>query len=297
MRCLNEWIARRANREDGCTGRFWESRFKCRHLLDAIARLVVAAYNDLNPIRAGMARTPEESDYTSVQDRILARQAFAAGSGGRGRRSKGRLRALLNRLAPDAQPQHAEDGLWLLPIDERHGSEDRPGLARITLDEYLQPVDATGRKIRGDKRGAIPAHLRPILERLDIDEESWTRELARTAGMFGTAVGSAAARAREALRRGTRWVASVLNVYREDAAAAEAVSFRQACEAAGIAGGGRGPGGRRIRRHAMACDARGPWWRRHGVAGGRRDDGRRVRAGPAACQGRPGGLATASASR
>ncbi len=75
MKCLNEYIAKRANIEDKCTGHFWESRFKSQALLDERALLTCMAYVDLNPIRAAMANTPESADYTSIQERIKSKNS------------------------------------------------------------------------------------------------------------------------------------------------------------------------------------------------------------------------------
>jgi REP element-mobilizing transposase RayT len=169
MRCLAEPIARRGNLEDKVTGRFWEGRFRAQVLLDETAITACMAYVDLNPIRAGIAKTPETSGFTSVKERIEDRSTAAEAS------------------TPDAQDvriEHGERAGWLAPIalepprrKVREKSTARrasnKGCLSMTLDQYLQLLDWTGRQLRADKTGAIPRDCAPILERLELNAESW----------------------------------------------------------------------------------------------------------------------------
>ncbi len=158
MKCLNEPIARKANKEDGCTGHFWESRYKSQALLSEEALLSAMAYVDLNPIRAAMAETPETSDHTSIKERIKPRFSLDEALGHAV--DQGDLNSLSVALKP------------LLAFDESITAEKQNGIP-FGFTDYLTLVDWTGRAIRNDKRGFIPDSLPPILTRLGIEEKTW----------------------------------------------------------------------------------------------------------------------------
>ena len=65
-----EAVARRANKEDGCTGRFWEGRFYCQRLLDPAAVLAATIYVELNPLRANIVDLPGFAQFTSLTNRL-----------------------------------------------------------------------------------------------------------------------------------------------------------------------------------------------------------------------------------
>ncbi len=70
MKHLKQPIAWRANREDRCTGHFFEGRFYSGALLNDAAVLAAMAYVDLNPIRAKLAKTLEACRDSSVFQRL-----------------------------------------------------------------------------------------------------------------------------------------------------------------------------------------------------------------------------------
>jgi REP element-mobilizing transposase RayT len=163
MRCLNEPIARQANQEDNCTGRFWEGRFKSQALLDETAVLACMAYVDLNPIRAKMADTLEQSDHTSIQLRI---QAALKGE----------------------QPQNLLPMIFLKRVGNER--ENQPNGIAFSLTDYLQLVDDTGRIIRNDKRGAISDNSIKLLTSLNIQQDNWLKLTTEFGKLFHGPVGT-----------------------------------------------------------------------------------------------------------
>jgi len=162
MRCLNEHMARRANAEDECTGRFWEGRFKCQALVDEAALLSCMAYVDLNPVRAGLCGGLSESDFTSIQARLLRPIKEASEESEAGEQS----------LARPATPK-------LMPF--RPATVERKGLAKagtvavlpFRLEDYIELVDWTGRIARADKRGSIPTESPKALSTLGLNGVQW----------------------------------------------------------------------------------------------------------------------------
>jgi REP element-mobilizing transposase RayT len=163
MRILNEAIAREANTEDQCTGRFWEGRFKSQALLDEAALLACMAYVDLNPIRAGMAKTLENSDHTSVKKRCL-----------KAHKNKG-----LNQVSQQ------ERSLYPFVGNPKLGQAE--GI-QVKLTDYLELLDSTGRILKNGKC-AISDSMGSILSRLDIGDDQWLEMTSNFEGCFSSFVG------------------------------------------------------------------------------------------------------------
>jgi len=174
MRCLNEHIAKKANKEDGVKGRFWGGRFKAIKLEDETAIATCMVYVDLNEIRAKVAKTPEESEYTSAYERIKAR--------GTNKR------------------------LWLSPIQQTNTSK---GALSISLDEYLNLLDTTGRAFKEGKRGKIPKSIAPILQRLAISEDKWLDASTNFDNYFFRLAGKSENMVAAAAKMGQNWLKGI----------------------------------------------------------------------------------------
>ncbi|WP_284320516.1 hypothetical protein [Dyella acidisoli] len=173
MRCLNEPIARKANQEDGCTGRFWEGRFKCQALLDEQAVLACMVYVDLNPIRAGMALDLPSSTHTSIKLRLK-----------------------------DMEQKESLSKRKLGPVA---GMLMKPSLSLRGLD-YLELVDWSGRVVREGKRGTIASTVPSVLAKLGLRELQWQSQMLGIESRYWRAVGTVESLVAKARALGQCWL-------------------------------------------------------------------------------------------
>ena len=131
-------------------------------------------YVDLNPVRAGIAATPEASDFTSVQERIADLKSADEVS---------------TADAKDARIEHGESAGWLAPVElepkrkkvrEKCSSRraSNKGCVFMSLAEYLELLDWTGRQVMPGKRGAVARKVPAILDRLNLSAELWMQTIA-----------------------------------------------------------------------------------------------------------------------
>lgn len=195
MRVLNETIARKANAEDNCTGRFWEGRFKSQALLDEQAVLMAMTYVDLNPVRACMSDTPETSSHTSIAKRLEKSEEPKAVQPVKEiqeqNQKQDKLLQQKNRRKTNAL--RCEESLSQLPAAPLMPFDPTETLATsipFAFDDYADLVDYIGRSEVSGKRGKIAESTPQILKRLNMNAEEFISQADNLLKTFSTAIGA-----------------------------------------------------------------------------------------------------------
>jgi len=183
------WLGsfRRANAEEDVTGHFWESRFKSTRLDNAAAVVSGMVYVDLNPIRAGKAKCSEESLFTSAYERLCSDLNTSKNQ---------KLEDIIGNKITESVVGES----WLCPIESIFHTK-----SGLTLEEYLEVVDLTGRRIVEGKRGSIPESLAPILERMSINTDNWLKTSTDFTNLFPRVSGSVNNMKEAARCAGRKW--------------------------------------------------------------------------------------------
>jgi len=190
MKCLNEHISRQANKEDNCTGKFWEGRFKSQALLDETALLSCMAYVDLNPIRAGIANSLTDSEFTSIKERISQFKSH----------QRQHNKSNQDYTTP-SQPKA------LLPFAAISDTNALP----FSYADYFELVDWSGRHIDPKKTGYINECEPKLLSLLAINNDDWLTSVQEFRRQYGSFAGSEQQLRDYAHKHGRSWCKGVAN--------------------------------------------------------------------------------------
>lgn len=237
MRALSEPIARRANKEDECTGHFWEGRFKSQRIVDEAGLLACAMYVDLNPVRAAIVESPDKSLHTSAYDRIKSQQGALIDSAAYELKAIPREEAAkLKMETPVAELKRIRAAKkkrgngkrvrrddWLAPLTlpkEQLSSDpqvhkqgvrasDR-GFLNMKMEDYLNILRWTGGEASTSAMETveeIPERVRRVLASFSIDARIWRKLVWEYKKYFGksSCAGRPEAMVEDAKRRGRSW--------------------------------------------------------------------------------------------
>lgn len=98
------------NRTHSRTGRLWEDRFKSVIVEDGVAAKTMAAYIDLNPVRAGIVKDPADYRWSSYGE------AIGGGAKGNGKKA----RAGLVRAIRAHKGCNADDSFWANDVSREY---------------------------------------------------------------------------------------------------------------------------------------------------------------------------------
>ena len=174
MRRINEPLAKQSNQEDFCKGHFWESRFTSQVLLDESAALACMAYVDLNPIRAGMSQSLEQSDYTSIQTRV-------------------------NQMTEEALNQAIK----------AIAGQVRQKTLTMPLKDYMVLVEWTGKAIVYPNKASMSQHIQSVLTQLNLNQNHWLSQIKCYGKNSGRFVGSVKALKAKAEELNLRWIKGI----------------------------------------------------------------------------------------
>jgi REP element-mobilizing transposase RayT len=234
MRALCEPIARMANKQDEVTGRFWEGRFRAQKIVDEAGLLACSMYVDLNPVRAAMTQSPDDSTFTSAYDRIEG--------------SKGKMIAAAAFDLVTITPEEAGEQIRNTPVEklkeQRRAKRRSPTGRRVLRDSWLSPLELASQTLAADAQvhrdgvrasdkgflslswrdyvallrwtaqqrvkgavASIPAKLQSIFAKLGIDGSMWRDLVWDYKRYFGksSCAGRSESMAAEAERQGKRF--------------------------------------------------------------------------------------------
>ncbi len=146
---LNEPLAKQANKEDSCTGSFWQGRYSAQALLDEAAVFSCMAYVDLNPVRAKITNKLEESSHTSIQQQFNA----------------------IKEKEPIDVQAHLNSSIRAISNSVK--SKSLP----MSLKNYIELVEWTGKNIVHPNKAAMPKNIQSSLKSLNLQNNHWLKQI------------------------------------------------------------------------------------------------------------------------